>query len=205
MEVPESEPDENKTPSKRARDETPLAGSISRRTRSKRELSADSSKKGRSKSPVTVLTDSLVKGISPAPIAPAIEVVGPSSVISIGGTIFPMSLDAKVKKYRRKTTAHKTKAVESDIGSSSNEVNVLSLSFFLFFFFTSILVLIFSFCIVSCPISLVTVRGHSRKSTVVILRTQLQILITFCYSPSYHLMFLLILMAFLSQVMLLIP
>nr|POE53773.1 hypothetical protein CFP56_76938 [Quercus suber] len=122
MEVPEPEPDENKTPSKRARDETPLAGSISRRTRSKREPSADGSKKGRSKSPVTVLTDSLVKGTSPAPIAPAVEVVGPSSVISIGGAIFPMSLDAKAKKYRRKTTAHKTKAVESDIGSSSNEL-----------------------------------------------------------------------------------
>ncbi|KAL4606720.1 hypothetical protein ACB092_09G123900 [Castanea dentata] len=33
-----------------------------------------------------------------------------------------MSLDAEVKKYRRKTTAHRTKAVESDIGSSFNEL-----------------------------------------------------------------------------------
>lgn len=81
-----------------------------------------------------VFTNSPVKGTSPALIAPAVEVVWPSSVISTAGAIFPMSLDAEVKKYRRKTTAHKTKAVESDIGSSFNEVSVLSLSFFLFFF-----------------------------------------------------------------------
>ena len=122
MEAPEPEIKENKTPSKRARNETTLAGSVSRRTRSKREHGVGSSKKYKSKSSVIVLHDSPVRNTSLALTTPTVGTVRPSSV-STAGVVPSLSPDFETKKYKRKTIAHKMKTVGPDVGSSFDKVN----------------------------------------------------------------------------------
>ena len=122
MEAPKLEIQERKTPSKRAKNGTPLAGSVSRRTRSKKEHDVGSSKKDKSKSSMIVLHDSPVRDTSLTLSTPAIKAVGPQLVSTIEIAPF-LSPDIEVRTYRRKTTAHRVKAVRPDVESSSGEVN----------------------------------------------------------------------------------
>ena len=121
VEAPKPEIEEHKTPSKRARNETPPSGSVSRSTRSKKEHDVGSSKKDKSKSPMIVLNDSLVKDTSLALTTPAVEAVRPPLVPTTEIVPF-LSPDFDARTYRRKTTAHKAKAVRFDIESSSGVV-----------------------------------------------------------------------------------
>ena len=122
MEAPKLEIEEHKTPSKRAQNETPPAGSVSRRTRSKREYGVGNNKKDKSKSSVIVLNDFPIKDTSLALTTPAIEAVRPSSVSTVEIVPF-LSPNFEAKTYRRKTTTHKVKTIGPDVGSSSSEVN----------------------------------------------------------------------------------
>ena len=69
-----------------------------------------------------VLHDSPVRDTSLAITTPVVKAVRPSSV-STAGVVPSVSPDFEVKKYRRKSTAHKMKTVGPDVGSSSGEVN----------------------------------------------------------------------------------
>ena len=117
MEAPEPEIEEHRTPSKRARNETPPAGSVSKRTRSKIEHDVGSSKKNKSKSLVIVLHDSPVRDTSLALTTPMVEAVGPPLVPTTEIVPF-LSLDFEARVYRRKTTAHRVKAIRPDVESS---------------------------------------------------------------------------------------
>ena len=102
MEAPAPEIEERKTPSKRARNETLPAGSVSRRTRSKIEHDVGSSKKDKSKSPMIMLHDSPAKDISLALTTLVVEAVGP--LLTPTTEIIPfLSPDFEARIYRRKT------------------------------------------------------------------------------------------------------
>ena len=122
VEAPELEIEERKTPSNRAKNETPLAGSVSRRTRSKKEHDVGSSKKDKSKSLMIVLHDSPVRDTSLTLSTPAIQAVGPQLVSTIEIAPF-LSPDFEARIYRRKTIAHRVKDIRPDVESSSEEVN----------------------------------------------------------------------------------
>lgn len=77
VEAPEPKIEEHKTPSKRARNETPLAGNVSRRTRFKKEHDVGSSKKDKSKSSMIVVHDSPGRDTSLALLIPVVEAVVP--------------------------------------------------------------------------------------------------------------------------------
>nr|POF05166.1 hypothetical protein CFP56_05766 [Quercus suber] len=122
VEAPEPEIEERKSPRKRVRNETPLAGSVSRRKRSKIEHVVGSSKKDKSKSPVIVLYDSPVRDTSLAFTTPAVEAFGPPLVSTIEIVPF-LGPDFKARTYWRKTTAHRVKVVKPDVESFSGKVN----------------------------------------------------------------------------------
>ena len=122
MEAPELEIEEHKTPSKKARNEIPPAGSVSKRTRSKIEHDVGNSKKDKSKSLVIVLHDSPVRDTSPAHTTSAVEAVRPPLVSTTEIVPF-LSPNFEARIYRRKTTTHRVKAIRPDVESSSEEVN----------------------------------------------------------------------------------
>ena len=122
VEALEPEIEEHKTPSKRARNETPPAGSVSRRTRSKKEHDVGNSKKDKSKSQVIVLHDFPVRDTSLALTTPMVEAVRPPLMPTTKIVPF-LSPDIEARTYKRKTTTHKAKAVRPDIESSFGQVN----------------------------------------------------------------------------------
>ena len=122
VEAPKPEIEEHRTPSKRARNETPPVGSVARRTRSKIEHDVGSSKRDKSKSPVIELHDSPVRDTSLSLTTPTVEAVGPPLVPTTKVVPF-LSLDFQARTYRRKTIARRPKVVRPDVESSSGEVN----------------------------------------------------------------------------------
>ena len=122
MEAPEPEIEKRRTPSKRAQNETPLAGSVARRTRSKLKHDVGSSKRDKSKSPMIELHDSPVKDTSLSLTTLTVEVVGPLLVPTTEVIPF-LSLDFEARTYRRKTTTRRAKAIRPDVESSSEKVN----------------------------------------------------------------------------------
>ena len=122
MKAPEPEIEESRTPSKRARNETPLAESVARRTRSKIEHDVGSSKRDTFKSPMIELHDSPIRDTSLSLTTPAVEAVRPPVVPTTEVVPF-LSPDFEARTYRRKTTARRVKTVSPDVESSSGEVN----------------------------------------------------------------------------------
>lgn len=120
MEAPKLEIEERRTPSKRARTEIPLAGSVARRTRSK--IEPDFGKRDTSKSSVIELHDSPIRDTSLSLTTPAVEAVGPPVVPTTEVVPF-LSPDFEARIYRRKTIAHRVKDIRPDVESSSEEVN----------------------------------------------------------------------------------
>ena len=134
MEAPKPEIEERKIPSKRARNGTPLAGSVARRTRSKVEHDVGSIKKDKSESLVIELHDSPVRDTSLSLTILVVKNVRSSLVLTTGAVPF-LSPNFKARTYRRKTTAHRTKTVRPDDECSSREVNSRPLNPFPVFFF----------------------------------------------------------------------
>ena len=121
VEAPKPEIEERKTPSKRARNGTPSARSVARRTRFKVEHDVGSSKRDKSKSSVIELHDSLIKDTSLSLTTPMVETVGPPLVLTTGVVPFS-SPDFEARTYRRKITACRVKAVRPDDENSFGEV-----------------------------------------------------------------------------------
>ena len=117
MEALEPEIEERRTPSKRAHHGTPLAGSVSKRTRSKVEHDVGRSKRDKSKSPVIELHDSPVRDTSLSFTTLAVGIVGPPLVSTTEVVPFS-SLDFEARTYRKKTIACRTKTVSPDVESS---------------------------------------------------------------------------------------
>ena len=122
MEAPEPKTEERNIPSKRAHNGTPPAGSVARRTRSKVEHDVGSIMKDKSESPVIELHDSPIRDTSVSLTIPAVKNVRPPLVLTTGVVPF-LSPDFEARTYRRKTTAHRMKAVRPNDESSSEEVN----------------------------------------------------------------------------------
>lgn len=121
VEAPELQIEERRTPSIRARNETPPAGSVARRTRSKIEYDVGRGKKNKSKSLVIELHDSPVRDTSLSLTTPTVEAVRPLLVPTTEIVSF-LSPDFEARRYRRKITAHRVKVVRTDVESSSREV-----------------------------------------------------------------------------------
>ena len=149
MEAPEPETEEHRTPSKRARHGTPLAGSAAKRTRSKVKRDVGSSKRDKSKFLVIELHDSPVRDTSLSFTTPAVGTVGLPLVPTTEVTPFS-SPYFEARTHRKKTTARRAKTVSPNVESSSGEVSsrpfkplfVSLLSFFSFFFPVIIILLL---------------------------------------------------------------
>ena len=120
--APEPEIEKRRTPSKRAQNETPPVGSVTRRTRSNIEHDVGSSKGDTSKSLVIELYDSPIKDTGLSLTTSAVEAAEPPLVLTIEVVPF-LSLDFEARTYRRKTTTHRAKTVSPDVENSFGKVN----------------------------------------------------------------------------------